>query len=167
MKGDYRQNYYKDSKIIVYVDGSYNESTGIYSYGCVFLPEDGTIRTICGNGNDPENAKQRNVTGEMLGAMRAVLCAIKSGYKAIEIHYDYQGIEAWPTRAWKAKNPLTKAYAEFMQNQMYNIKISFSKVKAHSGDKYNNIADKMAKAGGLTKNSQNTDYICDMEIYYD
>ena len=74
-------------KITAYVDGSFAADTGVYSFGCVFLPEDGTVRVLCGSGNDPENAKQRNVTGEMLGSMNAVLCAIKSGYKAIDIYY--------------------------------------------------------------------------------
>ena len=69
--------------ITAYVDGSFNVETGVYSFGCVFLPGDGSVRVLCGSGNDPENAKQRNVTGEMLGSMNAVLCAIKSGYNAM------------------------------------------------------------------------------------
>ena len=137
--------------ITAYVDGSFNVGTGVYSFGCVFLPEDGSVRVMCGSGNDPENAKQRNVTGEMLGAMNAVLCAMKSGYKVIDIYYDYQGIECWVTGAWKSKNDLTRSYAMSMKGWMSKIDIRFHKVEAHTGVKYNEIADEMAKRGaGLT-----------------
>ncbi len=155
-----------DNKIITaYVDGSFNVETGIYSFGCVFLPEDGTVRVLCGSGNDPENAKQRNVTGEMLGAMNAVLSAIKSGYKAIQIYYDYAGIECWVTGAWKSKNDLTRSYAMAMRGWMSRIDIRFSKVEAHTGDKYNELADKMAKRGGESVGIPETKSIEDMEIW--
>ena len=147
------------------MDGSFNVETGVYSFGCVFLPEDGTVRVLCGSGNDPENAKQRNVTGEMLGAMNAVLSAIKSGYGAIEIYYDYAGIECWVTGAWKSKNDLTRSYSMAMRGWMSRIDIRFSKVEAHTGDKYNELADKMAKRGGEAVGIPETKSIEDMEIW--
>ena len=81
----------------------------------------------------------------MLGAMTAVRWAIKNGYDNLELRYDYEGIEKWATGVWKAKNTLTQKYAEYMQRQQNHIKISFRKVKAHSGDYYNEEADKLAK----------------------
>ena len=131
--------------IDVYVDGSFDVKTNTYGYGCVFL--ENPVRVLYGYGNDPENAKQRNVTGEMLGAMNAVLCAIASGYEEINIYYDYQGIECWVTRAWKAKNSLTQAYRDSMNKWQDKIRIKFHKVEAHTGVQYNEIADKMAKRG--------------------
>ena len=152
-------------RITAYVDGSFNVETGVYSFGCVFLPEDGTVRVLCGSGNDPGNAKQRNVTGEMLGAMNAVLCAIKSGYTAIDIFYDYAGIESWVTGAWKSKNDLTRSYAMAMRGWMSRIEISFHKVEAHTGDKYNEVADKMAKRGADANGIPETRSIEEMEIW--
>ena len=32
-----------------------------------------------------------------------------------------------------------------MQNRMKDIKIKFKKIKGHSGDKFNDMADKLAK----------------------
>ena len=83
----------------------------------------------------------RNVTGEMLGAMHAVKYAIESGYKAIEIRYDYAGIEQWVTGNWKAKNELTKKYVNAMKAWKKSIKISFTKVAAHTNVEYNERAD--------------------------
>ena len=91
IKTDFKVN--MNESITVYVDGSYNDAIKKYAFGCVFILDDGEIYLALGNGDNPESLKQRNVTGEMLGAMYAVSCARKSGYKAIDIFYDYSGLE--------------------------------------------------------------------------
>ncbi|MGN1141563.1 MAG: viroplasmin family protein [Oliverpabstia sp.] len=131
--------------LIAYVDGSFDAAIGKYAFGCVILTPDGDIIKESGNGDNPESLAIRNVAGEMLGAMTAVRWAIKNGYDNLELRYDYEGIEKWATGVWKAKNTLTQKYAEYMQRQQNHIKISFRKVKAHSGDYYNEEADKLAK----------------------
>ena len=137
---------HNDNSVIAYVDGSFDSTRMIYSYGCVIINPDNTIQEFSGNGNNKENAKLRNVTGEMLGAMHAVKYAIESGYKAIEIRYDYAGIEQWVTGNWKAKNELTKKYVNAMKAWKKSIKISFTKVAAHTNVEYNERADQLAKA---------------------
>jgi ribonuclease HI len=134
-------------EINVYVDGSYNDAIKKYAFGCVFLPEGEPVRLAFGNGDHPESLKQRNVTGEMLGAMYAVQCARKSGYECIHIFYDYSGIECWVTGAWKSKNDLTKKYAQAMRGWGADIRIVFHKVPAHSHVEYNELADEVAKRG--------------------
>ncbi|MCD7836776.1 MAG: ribonuclease H family protein [Lachnospiraceae bacterium] len=136
----------KDS-ILAYVDGSYNDDLLRYAFGCVFILPDGSVYTEYGNGDNPQSLEQRNVTGEMLGAMYAVRFAIKNGFKALEIRYDYQGIESWVTGAWRSKNELTQKYAGSMREWSKSIDITFTKVKAHTNVKYNELADKMAKKG--------------------
>lgn len=132
-------------KLVAYVDGSYQHSLQKYAFGCIFLLSDGRIYTIGGNGNQPESLKQRNVTGEMLGAMFATRFAIVNGFRAIEICYDYQGIEKWVTGEWKSKTDLTSKYAQAMRNFSTKIAISFTKVEAHTNVYYNELADKVAK----------------------
>lgn len=136
-----------NNNIVAYVDGSYNDSIKKYAFGCIFIQSEGIISYAIGNGDNPESLKQRNVSGEMLGAMYAVQCARKTGYKRIEIYYDYNGIEMWVTGAWKAKNDLTRKYSMSMRSWMADIEIIFHKVEGHSGDKYNDLADKAAKKG--------------------
>ena len=133
--------------LLSYVDGSYSHSLKKYAFGCVFILPDGRIFTEFGNGDNPESLKQRNVTGEMLGAMYAVRFAIKNGFHAIEICYDYQGIESWVTGDWKSKNELTQKYAASMKEWGKTIKISFTKVTAHTNVIYNELADQTAKKG--------------------
>lgn len=133
-------------QIIAYVDGSFEVSLGRYAYGCVILTPEGEIIRKSGGGNEPEAAALRNVTGEMLGAMNAVKWSLEHGYTAVDIRYDYMGIEMWATGGWKAKNPLTQKYAEYMQKNAAKIQITFKKIAAHTGDKYNEEADQLAKA---------------------
>jgi len=133
--------------LLAYVDGSYNDRIKKYAFGCVFILHDGRIYTEYGNGDNPQSIEQRNVTGEMLGAMYAVRFAIKNGFRALEIRYDYQGIESWVTGAWKSKNELTQKYASSMREWSKSIKLSFTKVMAHTNVKYNELADIMAKKG--------------------
>lgn len=134
------------NQIIAYVDGSFDEKIGKYAFGCIIITPNGDIMRESGNGDNPESIALRNVTGEMLGAMFAVKWCDKNGYSAIEICYDYLGIEKWATGEWKAKNSLTQKYATFMKENGKKISISFKKIAAHTGNKYNEEADKLAKA---------------------
>lgn len=134
-----------DNKLLAYVDGSFDETLGKYAFGCIIITPNGETIKEFGNGDNPESLAIRNVAGEMLGAMYAVKWAIKNGYDNIELHYDYEGIEKWAIGEWKAKNTLTQKYAAFMKEQQSIIRINFQKVKAHSGDFYNEEADRLAK----------------------
>lgn len=133
--------------LLAYVDGSYNDSLKKYAFGCVFILEDGKMYTEYGNGDNPQSLQHRNVTGEMLGAMYAVKFAMFNGFSAIEIRYDYQGIEKWVTGEWRSKTELTQKYAAAMREWSKSIAITFTKVAAHTNVKYNELADKMAKMG--------------------
>ncbi len=133
--------------LLAYVDGSYDDSLKKYAFGCVFLLEDGRIFTEYGNGDNPQSLQHRNVTGEMLGAMYAVRVAMLNGFKAVEIRYDYQGIEKWVTGEWRSKTELTQKYTASMREWSKGIAITFQKVAAHSNVKYNEVADQMAKKG--------------------
>lgn len=134
-----------DNKLVAYVDGSFDEKIGKYAFGCIILTPRGETIKESGNGNEPDSLAIRNVAGEMLGAMYAVQWAINNGYHDLEIHYDYEGIEKWAQGEWRTKNVLTKKYADFMKEKSGILKISYQKVKAHSGNHYNEEVDKLAK----------------------
>ena len=54
-------------------------------------------------------------------------------------------MEKWCTGAWKTNKDGTKAYKAFYQEISKKIKVNFHKVKGHSGDRYNDEADILAK----------------------
>lgn len=136
----------KEDEIVAYVDGSFNPELQKYAYGCIIIKNEEVLERKSGAGNSPEGLAQRNVTGEMIAAMTAVQWCIKNGYSKLNICYDYSGIEMWATNGWRAKNDLTKKYKEYMQENMKRIEVSFTKIEAHTGNKYNEEVDKLAKA---------------------
>lgn len=144
-----KQNNNRSQKecLLTYVDGSYDDSLKKYAFGCVFILDNGCVYTEYGNGDNPQSLQHRNVTGEMLGAMYAVRVAMLEGYKAVEIRYDYEGIEKWVTGVWRSKTELTQKYAASMREWNQKIAIKFTKVAAHTKIKYNELADQMAKTG--------------------
>lgn len=155
-----------EDMLVAYVDGSYEHSLLKYAFGCVFLTSDGVVRLQNGCGKDPETAKQRNVSGEMLGAMYAAGYAVKNGYTKLEIRFDYEGIAKWVLGDWKAKNELTQKYRDYMRNMMSKISVSFTKVAAHTNVTFNELADQMAKKGLTDKDG--VPEICrkeDLEIW--
>ena len=132
--------------IFIYVDGSFMVDKGNFSYGLVVVENNEIIYTDKGKGFDKEAISLRNVSGEVLGAKKAVEFAIESGYGEITIAYDYQGVESWALGTWKRNNRITSEYYDFMQEKMKKINIKFKKIKGHSGDKYNEMADQLAKS---------------------
>lgn len=136
----------RPGKVIAYVDGSYDDNLKKYSFGCILLLPSGDIVKESGNGDNPESLAIRNVAGEMLGAMYAVKWAMINGYSEIELRYDYEGIEKWVQGMWKAKNELARKYAAAMNDWKRFIHISFLKIAAHSNNRYNDMADELAKS---------------------
>lgn len=127
---------------VAYVDGSYNPNTKIYGYGVVLFI-DGRTRTM--NGAGTRFAATRNVAGEVEGAITAIEAACENGCKAITIYHDYEGIEAWATERWTAKSPVSIWYQQQLKKLRKYIHINFQKVAAHTGIKYNEEADALAK----------------------
>lgn len=145
---DLKEENLKDNEVSglkVYVDGSFMVHKNNYSYGLVVVDGEKVLYEDNGVGSDKDAIALRNVSGEVMGAKKAVEYAMKNKFKEVTIFFDYQGIESWAIGTWKRNNKITKEYNEFMKEKMKNIKINFKKVKGHSGDKFNDLADKLAK----------------------
>jgi viroplasmin and RNaseH domain-containing protein len=148
------ERYYKDNTeesiesrgnhAVVYTDGSYNIHTGDFSCGVIILFND-DITKISYNYHNNEMASMRNVAGEIMGVKNAVQYCIDNDIKYADIYYDYTGIEYWADGSWKTNNKWTKEYKNFIQENKTMLHIKFHKVKAHSADKYNDMADMLAK----------------------
>ena len=130
--------------MLAYVDGSYNVKTKEYSAGVVALWR-GKEKTFSEKADDPELSSMRNVAGEIMGAQIAMQYAVAEEAHILVIYYDYEGIEKWCTKAWEAKQNGTKKYKAYYDKIAEQLDIRFVKVKAHSGDQYNEQADRLAK----------------------
>lgn len=125
----------------VYTDGSYVD--GQYSWAYAFVKDDEVVFEDSNAGKNPAAAAMRNVAGEIAAALYAVKRAAQMGVR-IRILHDYAGIAFWVTGEWRAKNEFTQAYVKLMHE--HKGVYVFEKVKAHSGNKFNDHVDKLAKA---------------------
>lgn len=133
-----------DETAVAYVDGSYNIRTKVFSCGVVLLLNNGE-KLMNKSFDDEELALMRNVAGEIKGAMLAMDWCVENGFKNLHIFYDYAGIEKWCTGEWKTNKTGTIEYKRFYDEVCEKLNIVFHKVKGHSGDKYNDMADRLAK----------------------
>lgn len=134
----------KQSEAFAYVDGSYDDTTKSYSYGMVMMHGEDELHFFKKFEKD-DMSDMRNVAGEIEGSMAAMKYCIENGIKSISIFYDYEGIQKWCNGEWKAKKEGTKRYVEFYKDASKLVDVDFIKVKGHSGDKYNDLADELAK----------------------
>lgn len=128
----------------IYVDGSFRADTGEYSYGMVIL-EGGEELYFSEKFTDPDMALMRNVAGEIRGAQAAMEYALRQGWQGIYLYHDYAGIAKWCTGEWKATKPGTEAYRDFYRHIRERLDVIFIKVKGHSHDRCNDLADELAK----------------------
>ena len=140
----------EECEIVAYVDGSYNIATGEYGSGVVVI-RDGEEVYLKEKGNQPDMAEMRNVAGEIIASELAMKYALEQGFHSIEIVHDYEGIARWCLGEWKTNREGTRRYKELYDTYSKSLKIKFTKVKGHSGDVYNDMADRLAKqAAGIT-----------------
>lgn len=129
-------------ELVVYVDGSYRDSDKSHSYG-VYMFNDEEEYTY--SKRFFKDSDMRNVSGEIKGAMRAMEEAAKLGKKKIYLHYDYEGIRSWALGFWKTNKEGTIYYKDFYDSIRDKLEVKFIKVEAHTGVKYNELVDKLAK----------------------
>lgn len=142
----------------IYVDGSYNKVTKEFSYGMIIL-KDGQELKFAKKFSDKELAMMHNVAGEIKGAEAAMEYALGHSFESIVIYHDYEGIAKWCLGDWKTNKDGTKAYKAYYDSVKGKLRIRFVKVAGHSNDKYNDIADELAKqALGLIEEKH---VICD------
>ena len=136
------------NKIAIYVDGSFktiNEHQLIGSAYVVVNPDGSTVeRKVAKEVEAGKHA--RNISGELNATYGAIAYALQNNLPEITIYHDYVGIAEWANLNWKANKPETKQYANYV-NRVRNEKglvINFIHVKGHSGDIFNEVADKLA-----------------------
>lgn len=143
-------------KIDLYVDGSFTGGNTAYG-GILILNSKGEaeyVQRVCTL--KPFLVSMRNVGGELAAAMIGLGLAsslLESVSKdsnvtgTIHIYFDYVGIEKFATKEWKAKKEGSLFYCSVLKglkNKYPNINYVFHKVKAHSGNKWNEVVDKIA-----------------------
>ncbi len=137
-RDDEDKNIYK-----IYVDGSY--MNGKVGYGAIILKSDTPVKEIYGVVTDDYATQSRQVGGEIVAVQEGLKWCENEGIKDASIYYDFQNLEKWATGEYKTNNTLSQSYKSFIDNCKINIK--WYKVKSHTGVKWNDKADELAKLG--------------------
>lgn len=132
-----------DARHEIYVDGSFiNGATG---YGAVILKNGEVIDELSGRVDASDVDGTRQVAGELFAVREALAWCRSHSVGVVDIYYDYLGIEKWATGQWKTNQPLTKDYARFLGS--CPVRIHWHKVDSHTGNRWNDRADLLAKKG--------------------
>ena len=132
----------------IFVDGSFNADKAIVGGAFVLVKDDKSVheQTIRDD-KHTEILRLRNVGGELLATIYALKYALSLGMREVTICHDYQGIASWADGSWQAKQDITKRYAAFVEQiiKKEGLQVQFQKISAHTGVKFNERADQLAK----------------------
>ena len=139
----------EEYEFIAFVDGSYDRFTKTYGSGVIVLRDNDLYDTYSESGHDEWD--QWNIVGELEATKLAIRKAREEGVKNVAIYHDLKNISLWATGEWKAKNQYTQEYVRFIEEASKEMNIYFIKVKGHSDNFYNDLADEAAKEAILRK----------------
>lgn len=124
----------------IYVDGSYISGHG--PAGWAFAVIDNGVKVAHGSGVTADDAISRNIDGEITAALEAMKWLSMNNREGT-IYHDYEGIARWALGQWQAKSAIAQAYVK--ESRPYLHLVHFAKVKGHSGDKWNDYVDRLAR----------------------
>lgn len=147
-----------------YVDGSFDKNKNIYGSGVVIIKNNEVIEKISFSGSDEKYIESYQIAGEVKAALRAMEWAVNHNISSIAIYYDYEGIRSWALGEWKTNKSVSRDYKVKYDSLSSQVKVYFNKVKAHSGVKFNELADQLAKRAIKEGNSNTNDNLSDNQL---
>lgn len=130
----------------IYVDGSH--INGKVGYAFVVLKDGRKIKESFGIVTGEPYTLHHQVGGEIKAVEEALAWCEQNGIKEVTIYHDFLNLEKWATGEFETNNKLTTDYQKYVQNS--NVKIYWEKVPGHSGVKWNEYVDKLAR--GMVSN---------------
>lgn len=130
--------------IHIYTDGSFRDKTIAWAF--VAHQRNEIIHQDSGIVKNPDRRliAIQSAGAEIFAVMNAICWALEQGFKKVLIHHDYDAIEAY--RSPTAKNYYVRRYKAWIQaHNKHRMSIKFRWVKSHSGNRFNELADQLAK----------------------
>ena len=124
----------------IFVDGSF--SPGFARSGWAFVVTEDDKEIARGSGITAFEAESRNIDGEVMASFQAMKWLDAHDKKGVICH-DYEGIARWAKGEWQAKSNIAKQYVAAAKPFLHRVQ--FEKVAAHTGVKWNELVDKLAK----------------------
>lgn len=124
-----------------YVDGSYR---GKKKLGCGAVMYAGSCVSLFSQTIRGPIAKGKSVAAELAAAAMLINYCMEKSITEVVICYDCMCVQHFTETRSKNENPIIDAYYEFVNEARKTVKLHFVKVKAHSKDIHNRLADEMA-----------------------
>lgn len=124
----------------VFVDGSFSPDFPYSGWAFVVTENDREIAR--GSGLTAFEAESRNIDGEVMASYQAMRWLDANDRTGVICH-DYEGIARWAKGEWQAKSGIAKRYVAAVKPYLHRV--SFEKVAAHTGVKWNELVDQLAK----------------------
>lgn len=136
--------------IELWVDGACLEDPAGLRFGWAYvIRRDGkTLGEQSGNTIASHAIPYRNVAAEIQAVFAGLEDCVLRGASNVTIFHDYEGLEAWVTGRWNARNAYTQDYATAIRS--LPIAITWRKVAAHSGVPLNELVDSLANSAAST-----------------
>lgn len=132
---DFRDYLKSSNDCVAYIDGSCMENKKASS---------GVVLLFGSPVHNKDYLAHRNIAGELSSAIEAMNAAYNAGFKKLTLFYDYQGIEEIALGRWQTRGDMMKAYKETYEKFASSMEIEFVKIKGHTGNKGNDLADEVA-----------------------
>lgn len=139
-----------ETDVLLYTDGSYSSKRDAIGWGYVVVANGESLRYRYGRNTD-KYKDSRQIAGEATAVLQGLDWCISQGYQSVTVCHDLEHISNWISGTYKATTIISNAYVNYMKEKMAAIDVHFRKVKSHSGDKWNEMADSLAKQGTRQK----------------
>lgn len=143
-------------EIHVYTDGSYIRGDIQVGGALIQIVDNEVVSCTRFVTEDEDLLKHHQVSGEVvpvLYALKEINDHITKTTTVTSVHicYDYTGVKDWLDGTWKkANNAMSRHYMSAGMQLLNNLKskgvsVQFEKIKSHTGNKYNEYADRIAR----------------------
>ena len=132
-----------DFSAIAYVDASYSDNERFGAIGIVLL----TSSEVIQYSEIPENLEDCALTStnhELLAAAKAIKMAKERHIKNLIIKHDNSSIAELAKSHSVSKTSMEEWYKQLVMKHREKMSITFKKVKGHSKEYFNELADKLA-----------------------
>ncbi len=124
----------------IYTDGSFNGNDAAWAF--IILKDGEVVEESAGMVHDRSHASTWQIVGEFTAVVNALKRCDELEISTATLHYDLDLIGKIATGRYKAKAPVSQFFLAGVAAA--KVKITWNKVKAHNGNKWNERADKLA-----------------------
>lgn len=141
-------NYKSMKKVTLYTDGACSGNPGVGGWACVLIYKKHEKQV---SGGEKETTNNRMELAAVINGLKLLKekCQVEiysdSAYVVNAINNDW--ITNWQTKGWKTTNKddvSNKDLWEELLRLLKEHKVTFTKVKGHADNKYNNLCDRLA-----------------------